>query len=171
MPTAKDFLTYVIEPTLGWMTNKFPHPAPYYTPEAAMGLLAIALQETALDYRAQLGDGPARSFYQFEQGNEANGLIGLLLSEKAHPTAYEMTTMLGYKWNFDYLYKAIEFADDLATVYARLLLHTDPRQLKVDEEWMWQIYYDCWRPGKPSRDRWKTSWRTAVNTFVGVATA
>jgi hypothetical protein len=167
MMVPKDFLLYVIEPTLVWMSDKIPVKTPYSTPAAAMTLLAIALQETNLDHRAQLGNGPARSFYQFEQ----DGLTGLLLSDEAGPVAYHMTSLLGYKWDFEYLHKAIEFADNLATVYARLLLHADSRPLSEDKNAMWDLYYDNWRPGKPSRERWDESWGTALNAYLGYAVA
>ena len=43
-------------------------PAKMESPQAVVMLLAIGLQESRFEYRRQMGNGPAKSFWQAEQG-------------------------------------------------------------------------------------------------------
>ena len=52
-------------------------PAKMTSPQAEVMLLAIGLQESQFEHRCQLGNGPAKSFWQGEQGG---GMVAGLLS-------------------------------------------------------------------------------------------
>ncbi len=50
------------------------------TPEGRLMLLAIGLQESRFEHRRQLGNGPARGFWQFEAGGGVKGVMTHLAS-------------------------------------------------------------------------------------------
>lgn len=52
----------IVEPTLLLL------PAKMESPQAVVMLLTIGLQESLFEHRRQLGNGPARSFWQMERG-------------------------------------------------------------------------------------------------------
>lgn len=126
------------------------------SPELRAMLLSIGLQESGFTERAQVlaggGKGPARGFWQFEQG----GVRGVF----KHPASNEPLRILcrARDVNFDPLqiWAALEHDDILAAGVARLLLLTDPRPLPAldDVDGAWACYQRNWRPGKPHPDRW-----------------
>src|SRR5262249_49562675 len=66
---------------------------------------------------------------------------------------------------------ALPFSDTLACGFARLLLFTDPYPLPTTEDAGWDAYCGrLWRPGKPSRERWASSYRAALEAVYGVPT-
>lgn len=131
-------------------------PARMQSPEAEGMLLAIGLQESRFDYRAQIR-GPARGFWQFEQGGGWKGVI-------SHPSTRGFAQML-----FDQLaypkpeFDSLTHNDVLACAFARLLLWTDahplPKVSQRDEGW--QYYLRTWRPGKPHPETWAACWMKA----------
>lgn len=128
-------------------------PAKLDSPEAKAMLIAIGLQESKFIYRKQLNDGPARGFWQFEQGG---GVRGVLNHAVTRGLARGIVARLGYD---DYpipVWNALEHNDILACAFARLNLLWIPRKLpgptQVQEGW--DQYFFAWRPGKPHRDTW-----------------
>lgn len=134
-------------------------PAAMSSPKAVRMLLAIGWQESRFQYRVQIG-GPARGFYQFEQ---AGGVRGVLGHEQTRLIVRDAISALGYRPELTPFgcYQAIEHNDVLATVFARLLLWTDPAPLPVDEATGWTVYLRTWRPGKPHPETWPEAWRRA----------
>jgi hypothetical protein len=125
-------------------------------PAKAM-LLAIAMQESGLRHRAQVG-GPARGFYQFEP-------IGVSGVQQHHATS-EFSAGVNHTFLYspNDVYSAIEHNDALAAAYARLLLWSLPDALpggRMDMDEGWRIYVKAWRPGKPHPERWASNWRAA----------
>jgi len=123
------------------------------TPQARAMLLAIAHQESGCKYRRQVG-GPGRGWFQFE----ATGVKGVLLHPQAKPHIADAMATLGYPVVTEPMapYMALEHNDILATVFARLLLWTDPVALPAQDAPAagWTIYLRCWRPGKPHEEKW-----------------
>jgi hypothetical protein len=124
-------------------------------------LLAIALQESELEHRRQIG-GPARGFWQFERGGGVRGVL------THHATRELMRTVLRRLHYADDMtpseaHAAIEHNDILASCFARCLLLTDPRPLPFLSEVpiAWSIYNDTWRPGKPRPETWNENYAAA----------
>jgi hypothetical protein len=145
------------------------------SPKARVMLLAIGLQESRFEHRAQIvaggGKGPARGFWQFECGTRASrgGVWGVYL----HNASTEQLRLLCRErdCNFDprAIWSQIERDDVLAAGVARLLLWTDPGPLPEigDEAGAWELYAErCWRPGKPHRKTWAECYRQAVEEVV-----
>jgi len=120
------------------------------TPEARVMLLAIGLQESRFNHRAQIR-GPAKSFWQFEKGG---GVKGVLSHYASAPHAHDALLTLNYTLSSAEAYEAIEHNDTLACVFARLLLWTLPSPLPTTSEEGWAQYIDAWRPGKPKAETW-----------------
>lgn len=134
------------------------------TPEARRFLLAIALQESALQHRRQVvrggaENGPAASFWQFEQGGGCKGVL------THRSTAARMAAVCA-----DYnvsatpegLWTAMRFNDVVAAIAARLLIYTLPKGLPKTADEGWQQYLDAWRPGKPHQKTWAANWDAAT---------
>lgn len=139
-------------------------------PLAERFLLAIALQESNLSARRQVVTsgaeaGPAVSFWQFEQGGAATGVLthhAVAGKMKAVCEAYNvMPTPAG-------LWEAMRYQDIVAACAARLLIYTLPGALPTTADQGWQQYLSAWRPGKPKPDKWAAYWKMAGET-VGVA--
>lgn len=129
--------------------------------EAAVLLLTIAIQESALRYRKQLGNGPARGLFQMEPGPQA--MIQLVMGKNRElrsllPTndPSEMWALLEYEPN-----------DKYGVYIARAALQTDPKPLPRlgDEEEAWDCYLKHWRPGKPRKEKWGTSYEAALGAW------
>lgn len=128
--------------------------------EARAMLLAIGLQESGFVARQQggtkktPGEGPAKSFWQFEKNG---GALELLESPATRPILTPICSLLGYpRWTAADLHEAMEHNDVLAAVMARLLLWKDPRTLPtaLEPDKGWRMYLDRWRPGKPHPSTW-----------------
>ena len=150
---TSDAIRYIIEPGLlhlPWRMDS--------TPARAM-LIAMALQESRFTHRRQIR-GPARGWWQFEQGG---GVAGVLRHSATREHAWAALDRLQYPRDSQAVYEAIEHNDGLATVFARLLLFTVPHALPgpndVDEAWDQYIW--AWRPGKPHRHTWDDFYRQA----------
>lgn len=122
------------------------------TVEARLELLAIGRQESRFIYRRQEG-GPARGFWQFEQGG---GVRGVLMHPSTTSLITEVCQARQVQCNAPAVYRAIENDDVLACCMARLLLWTDSHALPAldDADGAWSYYLECWRPGKPHRKTW-----------------
>lgn len=117
-------------------------------------MIAIALQESRIKHRAQIG-GPARGYWQFELGG---GVRGVLNHPASKMNIRAVLTELDYAPDSDAgkCWAAIEHNDILAAAFARLLLWTLPEPLSgaAEFEESWEQYISAWRPGKPHRATW-----------------
>jgi hypothetical protein len=139
--------------------------------QARVMLLACGLQESRFLYRRQLGDGPARGFWQFENGNKASrgGVWGVYL----HRASSEHLRMLCRARDVSFdprpIWAQLEHDDVLAAGVARLLLWTHAKALPAigDASAGWAYYLGLWRPGKPHPETWDALYHRAAETIVG----
>lgn len=122
------------------------------SPEARLMLLAIALQESGLRAREQTG-GPARGLWQFER----NGVLAVMHHTRTADVVFHWCEENDVTYGSTAIYERLALDDELAGVFARLLLWTDPRPLPEIGDCMgaWNLYERCWKPGKPSYTRWR----------------
>lgn len=158
----------VIEPALRLLPPRLD------TPKARVLLMAIGLQESRFEHRYQVltggGKGPARGFWQFEEGTKASrgGVCGVFM----HSATTELLRLLcrDQDCSFDprAIWSAIETDDLLAAGLARLMLLTNPAALpEVGEgDAAWDYYLTTWRPGKPRPDSWPELYARAVATVT-----
>lgn len=135
------------------------------TPEARVMLLAIGLQESRFLHRRQIG-GPARGFWQFEQGG---GVRGVLTHSASRDEASRMCALRGVAPVTASVYAALEADDVLACAFARLLLWTDAQRLPPfgDAQAAWELYLRTWRPGKPHPRTWPALYAQAAAVVEG----
>ena len=159
--TPARLLTLAIDPALSLL------PAEMQTPEARALLLAIALQESRISKRRQLGGGPARSYFQFEQ----TGIADLLTHHRSAPHLLALCAALDLPTSARALLRAIEWSDVLAVLCARLLLWTDPAILPnaTDARRGWAIYTATWRPGRPRPETWHAYFDIGWTTVTGAS--
>ena len=126
------------------------------TPNARVILAAIGYQESdGYKTRIQYGNGPARSFWQFEKG----GIKGVVNHKASAKLAESVCEARGVAFNVDAIWKSMETDDVLGAAFARLLMYTDPKPLPDNQNDAWEMYAKrLWRPGKPHPDKWPTSW-------------
>lgn len=150
-------------------------PANMQRPDASLALYAISKQETPKGDRRQIimkdGKlqplGPAKGLWQFERGG---GCIGVINHPASRPHMQRVCTERGVEFTSAALWNALEFDDVLAAAAARLLLYTDPRSLpkRGDEEGLWTVYTEVWRPGALARQprelraKWSLSYAAAM---------
>jgi hypothetical protein len=130
------------------------------TPAARVMLYAIGLQESRFLHRRQIG-GPARGFWQFEQGG---GVKGVLSHPASRERALTLCELREVEPTSSAVYHRLEHDDVLAAGFARLLLYTDPRRLPAlhEADRAWDYYVRNWRPGKPHRHTWEAFHAQAV---------
>lgn len=126
--------------------------------EARVMLLAIGLQESRFEYRRQI-KGPARGFWQFEEGG---GVKGVLTHHATRDHARAACNALCYSPLQSIVYPALADNDVLACVFARLLLWSHPEPLATTAEDGWKQYLDTWRPGKPHPETWPALFEKAT---------
>jgi hypothetical protein len=119
---------------------------------ARVMLLAIGQQESRFIYRAQVG-GPAKSFWQFEEGG---GVKGVMNHEATSALCFDLCKDRDVRFDRHAIYLAMETDDILAAGMARLLLYADAKPLPnpADPQAGWDCYIRNWRPGKPHRETW-----------------
>ena len=130
-------------------------------------LLAIGLQESRFEHRRQMGNGPARGFWQFERGTAASrgGVWGVFLHPASAGLLRQLCVERGCPPSPSNIWEAIEHDDVLAAGLARLLILTDPYKLPAlgDVDGAWRLYADrCWRPGKPHPQTWQGFYARAL---------
>lgn len=155
--TPDILLTSIIRPALALLGPR------YQGKDAERMLVAIALQESGLTNRVQVG-GPARGFWQFELGGGVSGVLAHRASARA---AAGVCLALKYPPTPQAVYAALADNDILAACFARLLLWTDPQPVPVTEAEGWACYQRNWRPGRPHPDRWPANWAKANDTTNG----
>jgi len=145
-------------------------PAKCNSPEAQIQLLSIGLQESRFEWRKQLGNGPARGFWQFEQGNEKSrgGVWGVANHTKTADLLKSVCRARGVAFDVKTIWSKLETDDVLACCVARLLLLIDPKPLPKAHETTkaWDAYIWGWRPGKPHPETWATYHAQAVKEVV-----
>lgn len=154
----EDIKTYGIDPALALLPEKMD------TQPARILMIAIALQESRLIYRKQMG-GPAHGFYQFERGGGIKGVLEHGATKPHIDSILERFSIVPAE-----SYQAVVYNDVLASAFARLLLWADSRPLpKVDSEPQeyWDCYTSAWRPGKPHRETWDAFHTHAKNFVLG----
>lgn len=141
-------------------------PARMDSPQARVLMLAIGLQESRFEHRRQLGNGPARGFWQFEAGGGVKGVMTHLASRD---DARRIAQTRGVPLEQRAVWAALERDDVLAAAFARLLLWTDACPLPALGDWAggWDYYLRTWRPGKPKPDKWPGLYRQAVDAAGG----
>lgn len=136
------------------------------TVDARRFLLAIAMQETSLAHRRQVvsggaENGPASSFWQFEQGGGCKGILShRSTAERIRKVCSDFNvtpTPLG-------LWEAMRYNDVVAAAAARLLIYTLPSGLPTNADDGWKQYLAAWRPGRPHPDKWHSFWDAATLT-------
>lgn len=151
----------VIEAALTWL------PARMTSNEARVMLYAIGLQESRLRVRAQIvagrpnAKGPARGLWQFEQ---LGGVRGVLTHPTTRGEARRTIDRFSLYPESRQVWLAIESNDELAAIFARLLLWTDPAPLPAlgDRREAWEYYLRTWRPGKPKAATWDAYYNTSL---------
>lgn len=136
------------------------------TLDARRFLLAIALQESGLAHRRQVihggvENGPALSFWQFEQGG---GCKGVLTHFRVAPTMRQLCVDFNVRPTPEGLWEAMRYHDIVAAIAARLLLYTLPSKLATTADDGWKQYLSAWRPGKPHQSTWASNWALATLT-------
>lgn len=128
-------------------------PPHFDTPDARTLMLAIGLQESRFKYRRQMGNGPARSFYQFE---ERGGVLGILTHSASKTHMMRVCNIRNVPFKTRDVWVAMEHDDVLAAFCCRMLLWTDPRPLPqaADRDGGWAYYIRNWQPGKPHPASW-----------------
>lgn len=154
--TPKDILVEAIDPALALLARS----GVASDARARVMMLAIAGQESAWQYRVQIG-GPAHSFWQFEKGG---GVAGVLHHPASKGRIAAACAELGVPCDAESVYHAMIDNDVLAACMARLLLYTDPAPLPDLGEVMagWDYYQRNWRPGAPHPEVWPGRYGTAL---------
>ena len=139
-------------------------PARMATHQAELMMLAIGLQESRFTHRRQVR-GPARGFWQFEQGG---GVAGVLRHPVSREHALRVCDARGVQTVAEQVYQQLEHDDVLAAAFARLLLWTDPAPLPKPGEVgrAWDLYNRTWRPGKPHRQTWDGLYARAMDEVI-----
>lgn len=128
------------------------------SPLARVILAAIGFQESGYQVRIQYGNGPARSYWQFENGRLA-GINGVLTHRASAKLAVAVCKARSVEPDRMAVWKAMEVDDVLGAAFARLLMYTDPFALPDNANDAWEMYAKrLWRPGKPHPDKWPASW-------------
>ena len=138
----------------------------YDTPAARAMMIAIAIQESRLQARVQVG-GPARSYWQFELG----GITGIVTHKASRDALKAVCDALNYEFTAAAIFTAIKDNDILAAACARLLLFTSPKALpdKSDIMGAWRLYSEeLWKPGTPRFSTWAANWAKAWEVVEAV---
>lgn len=160
--TPPDFLANIIQPGLQTLHELG---GPPVTRDAMRFMLAIALTESGPTLSARYqsspatSPGPARGFWQFEQGG---GVHGVLTHSGTKNLAIAMCTACTVVAGDAAVWRSLEGHDDLSTAFARLLITTEPRALPKNADEGLSQYLNLWRPGKPCTSAtWAANWKTA----------
>lgn len=134
-------------------------PAAMNSLAAQVILLTIGLQESRFQFRRQLGNGPARGFWQFEEGNKVSraGVYGVMNHAASKDHMKRICAHFGVEFTTKAVWEALETNDVLACCAARLLMYTDAAKLPAvnDPDGAWKMYAErVWRPGKPHPQTW-----------------
>lgn len=164
MADLQNLLSTVVGPAMALL------PARMDSDRVRVLLLAIGLQESRFQFRRQMGNGPARGFWQFEQGATASsGVRGVFNHALTGDTLRRIAVAKGIQPTAAAIWAALETDDVLACVTARLLIYTDGPPLPAlgDADGAWRLYADrCWRPGKPHPETWPANYAAALQAVA-----
>lgn len=144
---------------------------PFMTSDRAeLMVLTTGAQETNFMYRRQMGNGPARGFWQFELGTRASrgGVWGVYLHQASAPHLRMLCALHKVDFLPEAIHAALEFDDVFACGVARLLLLTDAAPLPQvgDVQGAWRCYAErTWRPGKPHPEKWPGYYQASINAL------
>lgn len=127
---------------------------------ARIQLAAIGYQESdGYLVRRQYGNGPARGYWQFEEGGGVKGVMEFKADGgKIAGLARQVCHALGVPFVRKTVWEALATDDVLAAAFCRLLMYTDAGTLPTTEQDGWSMYLRTWRPGKPHPKKWPASW-------------
>lgn len=150
-------------------------PAKMDSAKARVQMFAIGYQESEFEHRFQvLNDptkkGPARGFWQFEEGG---GVVGVMTHPASKDIARNLCMARGVFFTRHEVWQRLETDDVLAAAFARLLLFTDSRPLPSLPDAInphnpqlsdsWKYYERNWRPGKPHPLKWPANYAKALD--------
>ena len=127
---------------------------------ARVNQAAIGQQESGYLVRRQYGNGPARGYWQFEEGG---GVKGVMEHKSTAELARSVCHARGVPFVRRAVWEALETDDVLAAAFCRLLMWTDSGKLPVSEPEGWSMYIRTWRPGKPHIDKGPASWKFGLS--------
>ena len=130
------------------------------SPFARINQAAIGQQESGYLVRRQYGNGPARGYWQFEEGG---GVKGVMEHKATSELARSVCHARGVPLVRRTVWEALETDDVLAAAFCRLLMWTDSGKLPTSEADGWAMYSRTWRPGKPHPDKWPASWKFGLS--------
>lgn len=130
------------------------------SPFARINQAAIGQQESGYLVRRQYGNGPARGYWQFEEGG---GVKGVMEHKSTAELARSVCHARGVPFVRRTVWEALETDDVLAAAFCRLLMWTDSGKLPTNESDGWAMYARTWRPGKPHPDKWPASWKFGLS--------
>ena len=130
------------------------------SPFARVNQAAIGQQESGYLVRRQYGNGPARGYWQFEEGG---GVKGVMEHKSTAELARSVCHARGVPFVRRTVWEALETDDVLAAAFCRLLMWTDSGKLPTNEADGWAMYARTWRPGKPHPDKWPASWKFGLS--------
>jgi hypothetical protein len=121
-------------------------------------LLVTAGQEGDWRYRRQMG-GPARSFWQCEQGGAVADVMARCPTQLRN-----LCTYLAIDYDKNTIFEAMAWNDTLAVGIARLEYWLDPKPLPAigDVDGSWDYYLKNWRPGAPRPKDWPSYYAAAM---------
>lgn len=155
----RDVIRQAIAPALSIL------PSAMDSPQARVMLLTIGMQESRFEHRRQMAGGPARGFWQFEEGTRQTrgGVYGVYLHDASRFWLDRLCASRGVQFLPDSIYRALETDDVLAAGVARLMLFTDPKRLPAtdDADGAWGLYLRTWNPGQPRPEKWPANHRLA----------
>ena len=167
MTSPATFLVDIIDPGLVFLAAQG---GPKPSDDARRFMLAIAQQESGQNLEARYqgspstSPGPARGFWQFEQGG---GVTGVINHKSSAPHCDKLCKALIIQKQPQACWRALEGHDLLATGFARLLIFTYPGALPTTQQQGWDQYMNLWRPGKPHQDTWAGNWSRADAAVKG----
>lgn len=150
--SANDALQGIVRPAMTIL------PLSMRSDDAARLMVAIALQESGLVTRQQVG-GPAHGLWQFEMGG-CNAVLG---NEVTANYASDVCAARGVDPVSSSVYHNLLTDDILAACFARLTLWAVPTSIPDDRSDAWDYYVKAWRPGKPRIQDWADNWSRACS--------
>jgi hypothetical protein len=163
--TPEAMLKNIIDPGIKLLNSVGGPPS---SDAARVFLLCITAQEVGSTLTARYQNapssspGPARGFWQFEQGG---GVHGIFTHKSTSELVRRLCEVCSVAPNEPAIWRALEGHDLLAAACARALLFTDPYAVPTEKDPAWVCYAErLWRPGKPHPETWAPNWTMAKET-------
>lgn len=133
---------------------------------ARVMLYAAGYQESSFHAVTQYAGGPARGWWEFEEGGATAGIFA---NDRLRPLAVAVCYARGVKPSVAGVQLCLAHDEVLAAAMARLLLASDPQALPAPiaeaRALAWACYLRNWRPGRPRPERWGGSWDAALEAM------